>query len=165
MGCCHSIYQNNQLKYLDASIPLFHLKTNHITKVVDVYDGDTCQVVIRHNNKWVRFKVRCKGYDSPEIKPRKNIKDRKMVIYKAHIARNYFMSQVTNCKINVKKPYTKKEIKQIIKTNTKLVKLIYSGWDKYGRLLGEFYINKQNINQLMVKQGYGYKYDGGTKQK
>ena len=41
-------------------------------------------------------------------------------------------------------------------------------FDKYGRLLGTLFINKEDeksINQLMIDEGYGYEYDGGTKKK
>jgi endonuclease YncB( thermonuclease family) len=39
-------------------------------------------------------------------------------------------------------------------------------FDKYGRLLGDIFINKKDkisVNELMVANGYGYKYHGGTK--
>ena len=37
------------------------------------------------------------------------------------------------------------------------------GWDKYGRILGEFFINGVNLNNEMIEKNYGYQYDGGTK--
>ena len=41
-----------------------------------------------------------------------------------------------------------------------------STFDKYGRLLGEMYINKEDtvsVNQQMIDNKYGYEYHGGTK--
>ena len=38
------------------------------------------------------------------------------------------------------------------------------GWDKYGRLLGHFYVNNIYINEEMIIRNYGYRYNGGTKQ-
>lgn len=37
------------------------------------------------------------------------------------------------------------------------------GVGKYGRVLGELYINEVNINQLMVKEGHAELYDGGKR--
>ena len=37
------------------------------------------------------------------------------------------------------------------------------GVGKYGRVLGELYINDVNINQLMVKEGHAEEYDGGKR--
>ena len=77
MGLCYSFYLNNQLKNLDNSIPLFDLKDNtYSAKVVDVYDGDTCSIVIFLNKNFTKFKLRCLGYDTPEMKPPKDCKNR-----------------------------------------------------------------------------------------
>ena len=49
-----------------------------------------------------------------------------------------------------------------------LVYLKCGHFDKYGRLLGEIYVNKddtESVNKLMVKNEYGYEYHGGTKKK
>ena len=55
-------------------------------------------------------------------------------------------------------------MKELLKNNTKLVRVKSHGWDKYGRFLGEIYVDKVNINNEMVEKKYGYSYDGGTKQ-
>ena len=47
--------------------------------------------------------------------------------------------------------------------NHKLIKIKTYEWDKYGRLLADFYNGSVNVNQLMIDKGYGYPYDGGTK--
>ena len=39
-------------------------------------------------------------------------------------------------------------------------------FDKYGRLLGTLFLNEKDtksVNQIMIDNGHGYKYDGGTK--
>tara|TARA_B100000161_G_C33549643_1_gene414757 strand:- start:1411 stop:1902 length:492 start_codon:yes stop_codon:yes gene_type:complete len=155
---------NSKLKNLDNDVPLFDLKGKiYSAKVVDVYDGDTCTIVLYLNNNFTKFKLRCLGYDSPEMKPPKDIKDRDKLINMAIKSRNYFISRVTNCLIDIDKHYTKKELKELIDTNTKLIKVKSHGWDKYGRFLGEIFIKNQNLNQEMVNKNYGYEYDGGTK--
>lgn len=164
MGLCYSFYLNAKLKNLDNSIPIFDLKGNtYNAKVVDVYDGDTCSIVIFLNKNFTKFKLRCLGYDTPEMKPSKDSKNRDKLIDMAIKSRNYFISKVTNCHIDIYKHYTKPELKELLKQNNKLIKVKSHGWDKYGRFLGEIFINNHNLNQEMIDKNYGYKYDGGTK--
>ena len=59
--------------------------------------------------------------------------------------------------------YDKKDLKNRLHKNYKLIKIKTYEWDKYGRLLAEFYIDNININKLMIEKGHGYSYDGGTK--
>ena len=166
MGLKFSCMSDVDLKNSDNSIPYFDLAGNtYISKVVDVYDGDTCSIVIRLNGKLEKFKLRCKGYDSPEMKPPLSSENRENIINNAIKARNYFISKVTNCKLLLHIHYSKDELKEVFKLNTKLVKVKSHGWDKYGRLLGEIFVDDININEDMINNNYGYRYDGGTKQK
>ena len=55
-------------------------------------------------------------------------------------------------------------IELLNKNDTKLVKVECLNFDKYGRLLCKFFDKNININEDMVSNGYGYVYDGGTKQ-
>ena len=165
MGICYSCYINHELRQLDDSIPLFDLKgEEYYAKVVDVYDGDTCTIVIRFKDEWTKFKLRALGYDTPEMKPPKNDKKRDKLIDMAIKSRNYYISRITNCQIELDKHYSKKELHQLLKLNTKLIKVKSHGWDKYGRFLGEIFVNGININEEMIIKKYGYKYDGGTKE-
>lgn len=123
-------------------IDFFSLK-NHIytAKIVEVYDGDTCFAIFKYKNEYIKFKIRMQGYDSPELKPSLDHKDRENEI------------------INAKK--AKKQLEEYILN--KIVILYCGNWDKYGRLLGTIYFNNININELMIKNGFGYRYNGGTK--
>jgi endonuclease YncB( thermonuclease family) len=166
MGQCISYYDNNKLKELNNDTPFFSLDGRHFqSKIVDIYDGDTCSIVINLDGKYLKFKLRCLGYDSPEIKPSLSVKNRDELIDLAIKSRNYFISRVTNCDVDLLQHYSKKEVKELIMNNTKLVTLKTHGWDKYGRLLGEIFIDGININNEMVEKKYAYKYDGGTKEK
>ena len=44
---------------------------------------------------------------------------------------------------------------------------IDGGFGNYGRLLGWLYIGEdtESINERMIREGYAWKYDGGTKNK
>ena len=132
-------------------------------KVVDVYDGDTCSVVVWHLGRLTKFRVRCSGYDSPEMKPPKNAENREEIIHRAILARNYFTSKVTNCDFNIEGKYNKLEMQKIVDLNTKLIVIECGGWDKYGRLLADFYADRCHVNTDMIARNYGYPYNGGTK--
>lgn len=145
-------------------IEYFSLNNMEFTaKVVDVYDGDTCSVIFRLSDKLVKFKCRCLGYDSPEMKPSKDLKNRDNIKLLANRAKNFFINQVTDINIDENTIYDKKDLKNRLHKNYKLIKIKTYEWDKYGRLLAEFYIDNININKLMIEKGHGYSYDGGTK--
>ena len=164
MGICHS--SNSLLQNATNDIPFFDFKDKKFTvKVVDVYDGDTCTVVFEYNKEIVKYKVRCLGYDSPEMKPSKDLPNREEHIIRAIKARNYFINKVTSLKLDDNISYSKKEIKELFLKNKKLIKMECNGLDKYGRLLGVFKVNGVNINNEMIFKHHGYVYDGGTKNK
>ena len=136
-----------QLKRHDIKTPKFTLE-NHskLAKVVDVYDGDSCQVVFEHNRLINRWNVRMHGYDTPEMRPRKTVENRLEIIEKAKAARDY--------------------LKSLIMNEDQLIYIKCHDFDKYGRVLGEIYLNQgdsKSVNELMVENGYGYTYHGGKK--
>ena len=117
-----------------------------LCKVVSVYDGDTCKVVFDHNGVINRWNVRMNGYDTPEMRPSKSLPNRDEIKQKAIASRDYLKSLVYN--------------------KDQLVYIKCGEFDKYGRLLGDIYINKEDeesVNNLMIKTGHGYEYHGGTK--
>ena len=151
MGSCFSQSDKQNIEInlneLNDSVELFSLEKLEVrAKIVKVYDGDTCFAVFVLDNKPVKFKIRMNGYDSPELKPL------------------------------LSNPNREKEIDAAKKSKAKLEELVLNQivilecgkWDKYGRLLGTLYTisdNKKNINinEYMIKNNYGYRYDGGTK--
>lgn len=140
------------LRIASNKMPLYTLKGNTFNcKIVDVYDGDTCTAIIRTTNGLQKHKVRMLGYDSPEMKPSKKLENREEEIKAAKIAKNKLISLVSN--------------NNDLSLNSKIIKIECHNWDKYGRLLGILKVNKLNINEWMIKNNYGYKYDGGTKKK
>jgi endonuclease YncB( thermonuclease family) len=134
-------------------------------KVVSVYDGDTCTCnLLLPDGMITKYKLRMLGYDSPEIRPARNAKDRQTIIKNAMIARNYLAAVVTDQPIDINNLYSKKELQKIVDNNKKIITIKCHSWDKYGRLLGTLYNNgDENINESMISGGYGYMYDGGTK--
>ena len=120
-------------------------------KVVDIYDGDTITVVFKLNGHYVKYKVRMYGYDSPEMKPLKNIPNRMDIIANAKYAKAKLSEKILN----------------------KIVILECLKWDKYGRLLATVYLQHskllfcgidENMNNWMVEEGLGKPYFGGKKE-
>ncbi len=129
--------------------PIFSLEgTKHLCKVVNVYDGDTCKVVFPFADKMCRWNVRLTGYDTPEMRPPRNQENREEEKKAAYAARDFLRSKVMN--------------------DDQLVYIKCGEFDKYGRLLGTLYLrenDENSINDLMIQEGHGYVYDGGTKKK
>jgi endonuclease YncB( thermonuclease family) len=143
-------FTTNDKELLSCSdkIPIFSLKGNiYIAKIVDVYDGDSCKAVIRYKGDLVKFPVRMFGYDTPEMKPLKSNPKRNEIISKAKLSKAALEKKVLG----------------------KIVEIHCKDFDKYGRILGIIYSNPSeketnlSVNDWMVKQGFGYKYFGGTK--
>jgi endonuclease YncB( thermonuclease family) len=137
-------------KLIDAPITTSYLNLENvftICKVVSVYDGDSCKVIIPFKDNLYKWNVRLYGYDTPEMRPSRSKPNRDEEIKAAKAAKVFLMSQIMN----------QPEQLVFIKCNK---------FDKYGRLLAELYINQndeKSVNQLMIDNNHGYAYHGGTK--
>jgi endonuclease YncB( thermonuclease family) len=157
MGICAS----RVLKNTDMEVPKYSFKGQTKTcKVVDVYDGDTVDVNMIFDNRVVRMKIRLEGFDTPEMRPRKVKPEEVEDVKGAERERDDEVEAA-------------KEAKKLLKLAilNRIVKLKCGDFGKYGRLLGTIIIdkgnlvfpNKINVNEYMLKSGYGIPYDGGTK--
>lgn len=118
-----------------------------IAKPSHVYDGDTFTATWCYNNELIKYRCRCLGYDSPEMKPRLNNPDRDEIKIKANIAKERFI-QLLN--------------------QDPTITIVCGEFDKYGRVLVNIYNDtngEKSINDMMIDEGFGYVYHGGTKQK
>ena len=155
-GYNHKMLSSEAIKYEDM------FKDIEIwAKPTSVYDGDTLTVNILFPPKGGYFiedekigqfvtslKVRCNGYDTPEMKGHSVLEKRCAFISKiAFIRRIGFISKDNK--------------------DNDLVLIKMSGLDKYGRALGTIYKvegnKKVDINQFMIDNNYGYPYSGATK--
>jgi endonuclease YncB( thermonuclease family) len=138
----------NELAKCDGNCPSFTLDGEiHLAKVVKCYDGDTIHCVFKHDNRYLKFNVRMMGYDSSEMQPKKTIEEGKRKEIKA------------------KAVMAKKRLEDLILG--KNVYLFCGPFDKYGRLLGTIRLGMDDgitVNQMMIDEGHGYVYVGGTKQ-
>ncbi len=160
MGNCKSV----GIKQNDDKYHTIELETNsynnvdlftfnkHFTKakVVDVYDGDTILIVFYYRDIPFKTKFRMYGYDSPELKPLKNIDNRELHIKCAKKARDMLSEQILD----------------------KIVWVSFVEEEKYGRTMGKIYkITNQNFyhptdlcyNNWMIDNKLGKIYDGGKK--
>ncbi len=107
-------------------------------KVLDVYDGDTCTILIDVGFN-IHLKERCRlnGIDTPEIRT-------KCSLEKAHgiAARNHLRELILDKDIEIE---TVKE-------------------GKFGRYLVDIYIDGLHVNEDMIERGYAHKYNGGKRE-
>ena len=142
---------NNTTSNSSSSIPRYDtFRYRRWAKVVDVYDGDTFTAVMANAGfrRPMKYRVRCVGYDSPEMRPPKASHDRDDEIAAAKRA--------------------KQRLQELILHKT--IELAVQGTDKYGRPLASFTVEptagvRRDICDVMVAEGFGYKYEGGTKKK
>ena len=137
----------NKLLDCDNKTKMFSLEgKTKLCRVVDIYDGDTCKVVFKLNRKIYRWNVRMEGYDSPEIRISKKDPNREEKKQKAKNAKEFLIDLIMN--------------------KDQLVYIKCGKFDKYGRLLGKIYQNKDDtisVNDKMISNNHGYPYIGGTK--
>jgi endonuclease YncB( thermonuclease family) len=129
-------------------IPYFSFSgMTFIAKHCNIYDGDTFSAIFEYKGEIIKYRIRSKGYDCAEMKPRKNIENRDLQIELAHKAKNRF-EELLN------------------KHPTKLIKIECFEFDKYGRLLANIYnfVDTNSINDIMIEEGHGKVYNGGTKE-
>ena len=114
-------------------------------KATDVIDGDTSDVVIDLGfDIFTNRRVRLAGIDTPESRTT-DLNEKKFGME----AKEYLKHLLGNAS-NV-----------VIKTLATDVN------EKYGRVLGQVYIESStmSVNDLLVSHGYAWSYDGGTKVK
>ena len=134
----------NELLKCNNDTEMFSLEGQYkLCKVVNVYDGDTIKVVFDLNGSFYRWNVRMLGYNSPEMRVSINNPARDTIKQLAINSRDF--------------------LKSVIQNDEQLVYIKCGGFDKYGRLLGIVYINKDDkvsVNQLMIDNHKGVPYDG-----
>ena len=120
-----------------------------VTEINRVVDGDTIDVTIDLGfDLYKKERVRVAGIDTPEKRTR-NLEEKTLGI------------DATN--------WLKEKLAQAITGDDELTirTELSGGIGKYGRLLGWLYIGDGDVslNEEMIKQGYAWEYDGGTKNK
>ena len=146
----------------DSCHKLFELEYNTVVRVVDIYDGDRCTIVMKLNNEYNKFTVRLNGIDTCEMKSKSS--DNKK---KAYLARDRLLNLVTNLP-SVQESLPRKNVRELLNRDVYLVNICITGTDKYGRLLGDLYSLEDNTktisySSVLIREKLAYAYDGGTK--
>ena len=139
-----------------------------VGKIVEMYDGDTCKIVLvnQNHNQLEKYNCRLLGLDTPEMKPPLSKENRMDEIMNAHRCRNRLLQLVTDCSCDIDTKIAKKECIELLNANTKIIRVKCFEFDKYGRLLVELFpdnVSDQSANQILVNENYAKMYDGGTK--
>ena len=115
----------------------FSYRVNKVTKVID---GDTIDVVIDLGfDIMYKSRVRLFGIDTPESRTRDKVEKKYGLLSKKFLQENL------------------KKGKIVIKTHKN------SETGKFGRILGEIFVNGININMLMCSKGHAVEYYGQSK--
>jgi len=139
------IYKNfmedgTDIKWEDTTEFKFPIKGG---RVIKVYDGDTLTIASKisySDPQLYRFSVRLNGIDTPEMKGKDVTEEEKEA---AKNARDFVANLVLN----------------------KFVSLENISNEKFGRILADVYIGDIHLNELLLKERYAVKYEGGTKKK
>tara|TARA_Y200000002_G_scaffold353923_1_gene333780 strand:- start:849 stop:1316 length:468 start_codon:yes stop_codon:yes gene_type:complete len=140
---------NDKLKDIKnhKDVPYFNFDNKtFIAKPCNIYDGDTFSVIFDYKGDLIKYRCRCFGYDTPEMRPSRKKPNRDHEKKLALEAKN--------------------RIIELLEAHpSKLIKIECLGFDKYGRILIKAYnnVNEKSINEIMVEEGHGRWYDGGTK--
>ena len=116
-------------------------------KLERVVDGDTIDALIDVGfDIWIKKRIRYSGIDTWESRTRDLAEKAKGLEAKA---RN-------------------KELLMEVSSKSGYFRLKSHGVGKYGRVLGEIFIEDKdgkqlNINKTLISEGHAYKYEGGTK--
>ena len=120
-----------------------------VTEINRVVDGDTIDVTIDLGfDLYKKERVRVAGIDTPEKRTR-NLEEKALGIDATNWLKAKLAEAITG------------DDELTIRTE------LSGGIGKYGRLLGWLYIGDGDVslNEEMIKLGYAWEYDGGTKNK
>ena len=112
-------------------------------KLIRVVDGDTCDALIDLGfDTWVKKRIRFYGVDTWESRTRDLEEKKKGLAAKA---------------------YTK----ELLESNDGIFLVKSHGVGKYGRVLGELFVEglEKSVNDMLVEEGHAYTYHGEKKKK
>ena len=108
--------------------------------LIKIVDGDTLDADIDLGfSVWVRKRVRLVNIDTWESRTRDKEEKKRGLAAKARL-------------------------KELIKENKNQFILISHGLGKFGRVLGEIFLDDdRNVNDILIEEGHAYDYHGGKK--
>ncbi len=104
-------------------------------RLVNVIDGDTYVIIVNQMNDFFKIKIRLNGINAMEIDTDEGKKARKIVLDMIKIDSE-----------------DKNEIKEILNKEIYMVKIKCYGYEKYGRVLADLFINEINVSDILLKE-------------
>jgi micrococcal nuclease len=100
-------------------------------KIINVYDGDTCKALVDLGFRITfEIKIRLSKINAPEVRGEEREEGLK----------------------------SKKRLEELILNKNVIIKTDKDKTEKYGRWLAEIFVNDENINQLLISEGYAKLY-------
>lgn len=130
------------------TIPYFSFEGQTFLAVpCNIYDGDTFSIIFEYRGEVIKYRCRCLGYDSPEMKPLKTAPNREKEMEAAKAAKSRFTELLQS-------------------TPMKMIRVKCGAFDKYGRILVTVWNGggEDSVNDIMIREGHGRPYTGGTKE-
>jgi len=108
--------------------------------LVKVVDGDTIDALVDLGfNTWKKVRIRMMGINAPESRTR-DLEEKKLGLA------------------------AKARLNELIESNDFLFTLKSHGVGKFGRCLGEIFIEEEiSINQTLINEGHATQYNGGAR--
>jgi len=142
-------------KHNDKNTKQFNLNGKILYgRVVSIIDGDTIKVVLHIFKEYYKFTIRLNNIDTCE-----KTSDNSEVKELSLKAKNRLYELITD-KTNYDNIYDE------LNTNTYYIWLKCTKNDKYGRILADIFINKEDtisLNQILINEKLAYNYKGGKK--
>lgn len=133
-------------------------------RVVDIYDGDSVQIVLNDNGRFFRVKCRLSGIDTCEIRS-KRAENKRL----AYAARNRLASLVTECSADSFKGASRRVLRDALEKSPAILHARCGRADKYGRALIKLFSESGDVasgaslGARLVSERLAYRYHGGTK--
>lgn len=130
---------------LAETVPYFTFKGKQfVATPCHIYDGDTFSALFHYRGEWIKYRCRCLGYDSPEMKPRMDAPRRDEEKESAQKA--------------------KERLTELLHKHA-TVRIDCGDFDKYGRILVTVWnqVDTLSVNEQMLREGHGKVYDGGRR--
>ena len=142
----------------NSSTPEFSLAGQELHgRVVEIYDGDTIKIVLPVLGHYFKFSARLLGIDTCEMKS-KNTANKDL----ACRARNRLFELVTGCS-TCDSTWKKKDIVKYLDDNVCVIKVKCHEFDKYGRVMLDYFVNDRSISDILIEEKLAYAYTGETK--
>ena len=134
---------------------------SYYVRFVDIYDADTLTCIVEvFPSLFQKITIRIIGIDACEMTSKNS--DAKDYALRA---RNRVINFLTNNNIQVSNSTKRSQIRELLDNNIYLIYVKFLGQDKYGRTLGDVYLNEnsESISNILLNEKMAIPYSGGKR--